>query len=347
MKGRMAKDSGKGQSVVEMAFALPILLLLVVGIIELGFALNAYVQTINAVREGARFGSMGGSDTGITTVVQGATSYLTQYDDSNSDLYVVRTDVTGTAPVCVVDPSTFQCEQTLDTPALDTACITVDELNSRLASSGMPTCQSRLVAVDLQYRSPSFLELPLVKQFSEAIPMRSVTVMRMESPRPLSGVCNAYPIAVHRSVLAGKGKGAKINDILNGTGEGEFGWLRWPNDPSGGSAGALEDALTRPTTDEFENAMDPDDTHLSVGDWVWANTGLSNSSGARNALDNLKNKGWIRIVVFDQHTYDQGGANGMFHATNFAIVKLTDYHLPGKNSISIEFVGMDSTGCIE
>jgi hypothetical protein len=204
-----------------------------------------------------------------------------------------------------------------------------------------------VVGVDLYYRSPSLLKLPLVQQLSEAVTMRSLTVMRIEAPRPLSGICNAYPIAVHRSVLAGKSKGDRVNDILNGVGEGNFGWLRWPDDPSGGSAVALVDALTRPTTDEFQNAMDPDDTHLSVGDWIWGNSGLSNSAGARQALDNLMSKGWIRVVVYDDASLEQGGVNGMYHASNFAIVKLTGYNLPGQNSISIEFVGYDSTGCVE
>jgi hypothetical protein len=346
MRARVFRPREEGQSLVEVAFMLPVLLLLAVGIVELGHALNAYNQTINAVREGARFGSMGGSNTGVLTIVQGAAAYLTNYDASNSDLWVARAHLTGTAPNCAVDPDTFSCEQVLDTDKLQTQCLTTDELLSRMdLEDGMP-CDLELIAVDLTYRSPSLLGIPLVAQLSEAVPMRSVAVMRMETPRPLSGVCNSYPIAVHRSVLSGKSKGDKIEDILNGTGEGKFGWLRWPNDPSGGSSDTLVDALERPTTSEFQNAMDPTDTHLSVGDWIWANTGVGNSSNVRAALDGLINKGWIRIVVFDQFS-EEGGANGKFHASNFAIVKLTGYYLPGTNKISIEFEGFDSTGCTE
>ncbi|MGB3905217.1 MAG: TadE family protein [Anaerolineae bacterium] len=346
MKERILRGRQDGQSLIEVAFALPMLLMLVVGIVELGFALNAYNQAINASREGARFGSLGGSDTGISSIVQGAASHLIEYNESNSDLFVVRAELTGSAPNCSVITGTFSCTPVLDSDDFNPGCLSPDEIVSRLEPQGTMDCDMKVVAVDLYYRSSSLLRLPLVKQLSEAVLMRSLTVMRMESPRPLSGMCNAYPIAIHRSLLAGKNKGDKINDILNGTEEGNFGWLRWPNDPSGGSAVALEDALTRPTTDEFENADDPDDTHLSVGDWIWANTGLSNSIGARNALDSLMNKGWIRVVVFDEHAYE-GGIGGKYHASNFAIVKLTDYNLPAQNKISIEFIGMDSTGCIE
>ena len=340
------RNREQGQSLVEVALALPILFVLVIGIIELGHALNAYNQTINAAREGARFGSMGGSDTAIQTIVQGATAQLVGYDESNSDLYVVRAQLTGSAPSCSVISDTFSCNAVLDTESLETNCVSTDELVAKLDTQGIGDCDLDVIAVDLYYRSPSLLGLPLLRQLSEAVPMRSLTVMRLETPRPLAAVCNAYPIAVHRSVLSGKSKGDEINDILNGTDEGKFGWLRWPYDPSGGSSVVLADALTRPTTSEFQNPMDPTDTHLSVGDWIWANTGVSNDSKVRAALDQLVNKGWIRIVVFDEHSAE-GGSNGKYHASNFAIVELTDYHLPGTNKISIRFVGFDSTGCIE
>ncbi|HUW95264.1 MAG TPA: TadE family protein, partial [Anaerolineae bacterium] len=81
MRARIFRHREDGQSLVEVAFMLPVLLLLAVGIVELGNALNAYNQTINAAREGVRFGSMGGSDNGVMTIVQGAASQLTTYDD--------------------------------------------------------------------------------------------------------------------------------------------------------------------------------------------------------------------------------------------------------------------------
>jgi Flp pilus assembly protein TadG len=46
----------KGQSTVEFALILPVLLLLIFAIIEFGFILNAYVTVVSAAREGARYG---------------------------------------------------------------------------------------------------------------------------------------------------------------------------------------------------------------------------------------------------------------------------------------------------
>ena len=62
------RDRGqKGQSVVELALALPLLLLLMLGTIDVGRVFFDYVQLRNAVREGAGYGARMPNDTaGIT-----------------------------------------------------------------------------------------------------------------------------------------------------------------------------------------------------------------------------------------------------------------------------------------
>ena len=52
----------KGQSMVEFAMILPILLLIVVGIIEFGFLFSGYLALSNASREAVRTASLGASD---------------------------------------------------------------------------------------------------------------------------------------------------------------------------------------------------------------------------------------------------------------------------------------------
>lgn len=47
----------EGQSILEMAIVLPILLLLLVSVVDLARAFDAYIVLTNAVREGARFSS--------------------------------------------------------------------------------------------------------------------------------------------------------------------------------------------------------------------------------------------------------------------------------------------------
>jgi Flp pilus assembly protein TadG len=47
----------RGQSMVELALVLPLLLLILFGIVDLGRVFNAYIAITNASREGALYGS--------------------------------------------------------------------------------------------------------------------------------------------------------------------------------------------------------------------------------------------------------------------------------------------------
>lgn len=51
------KQSERGASLIETALVLPLLLLLVAGIVDLGGAFNSYIMVTNAAREGARYAS--------------------------------------------------------------------------------------------------------------------------------------------------------------------------------------------------------------------------------------------------------------------------------------------------
>jgi len=53
-----AHRRAQGQSLVEIALVLPALLILFLGIAEVGFLLYAHVQVANSAREGARYGSL-------------------------------------------------------------------------------------------------------------------------------------------------------------------------------------------------------------------------------------------------------------------------------------------------
>jgi Flp pilus assembly protein TadG len=48
----------RGNSIVEVALVLPVLLVLFLGIVEVALLLFAHVQVANATREGARYGSL-------------------------------------------------------------------------------------------------------------------------------------------------------------------------------------------------------------------------------------------------------------------------------------------------
>jgi len=59
----------KGQSLVEFAILLPVLLLLLMGILEFGLMLNSYLTINNSAREGARLGIVTGSNIEIEELI--------------------------------------------------------------------------------------------------------------------------------------------------------------------------------------------------------------------------------------------------------------------------------------
>jgi hypothetical protein len=65
------KDKERGQSLIEIAIILPILLLLLLGVAEVGMGLRNYLVVVNANREGARYGAHGrfGDDATMSTLI--------------------------------------------------------------------------------------------------------------------------------------------------------------------------------------------------------------------------------------------------------------------------------------
>lgn len=71
------KDNEKGQSLTEFALVIPILILLLVGIVEIGWGMNSYLTVVDAARDGARLGAKGtASDSEIVALVMKETERL-------------------------------------------------------------------------------------------------------------------------------------------------------------------------------------------------------------------------------------------------------------------------------
>jgi Flp pilus assembly protein TadG len=59
----------KGQSLVEFAIILPVVMLILMGIIEFGLMINCYLKVENAAREGARTGIVSSANVDIQEAV--------------------------------------------------------------------------------------------------------------------------------------------------------------------------------------------------------------------------------------------------------------------------------------
>lgn len=67
--------NARGQALIEMAIALPLLLILIAGIVDFGFLFQSYEVVTNAAREGARVAVLPGYTT--TDVQDRVTNYIT------------------------------------------------------------------------------------------------------------------------------------------------------------------------------------------------------------------------------------------------------------------------------
>ncbi len=68
----------KGQSIVETALILPIIILILTGIIDFGLLFNNYLVITNASREAARQAAVGATDMELNILVSNMTSNLDQ-----------------------------------------------------------------------------------------------------------------------------------------------------------------------------------------------------------------------------------------------------------------------------
>lgn len=73
---RLGRRGDRGASAVEFALVTPLLILLVFGMIDFGFAINRYAQVNNAAREGVREASLKAPAADVTNAVNNSADGL-------------------------------------------------------------------------------------------------------------------------------------------------------------------------------------------------------------------------------------------------------------------------------
>lgn len=151
----------------------------------------------------------------------------------------------------------------------------------------------------------------------------------------------------------------------NNSTPGNFGWIVWNTDVSN-NANILEHSLDWPgdSTDyspctgpgcgsapfrgysepNFNpgESGDPTDRSLHIGDAVATSQGNMNSSGIRGVLeDHIRLDRTLRVIVWNESN-GQGGSNGRYRISGFAIFRLVGYSTSG-NWILAEFIRWDTS----
>lgn len=375
----------KGQSLVETAIMLPILLIILVGIVELGFALANQMTVTTSAREGTRFGVRFGPtnetevNEAILQTVHDTSSKLFSLDETRANVYVVRTktDETGHIDASSTDfsaSSYWVFEPLQDTAPVSGTLLTPAQIEADLQYEP----DMAVIAVQVFYDHRSVLGLPIVANLAGQIPIGTYTVMRIEPSQKLAPCC-LYPLAIKGEKLLGPPnlkegttfEGWIMDDVL----VGNFGWMRWDPASDAGNANALADRLKNPclATRNYENPRfaDGSDTSLNAGDLVMGDSGNVNAAAVRAEMDKLcgantdpdykSNKGkdycqadpgyngkgapHIRIPVYD--TVVEPGSNFRYQVYSFAIIQILDYDLPSGNDVrlNVSFIRWDHRAC--
>jgi hypothetical protein len=204
---------------------------------------------------------------------------------------------------------------------------------------------AQFVIVEVVYDHPQVIRLFKIGEIiPDPIALSSLTMMRVISSvrQPACAVC---PIALNWDIIddlvAGTEEDTSLENIWNGTGPGQFGWLTWPgDDSSAGSAVYLAYALNNCNVSKWEyvNPDDFDDQILNIGDPIVGNTGVSDASAVEAILESYI--AWeepIRVAVWES-VDDQGGSDIRYILRGYAEVIITDYDLSGQGWISATFV---------
>jgi hypothetical protein len=201
--GRRTKERRKksvGQSLVEFTIMLPILLMMLSGLIEFGFLLNAYLDVIDAARDAARFSANDDPTKEVPFPItppydnfwhrawQGARGSLTTSSDGrinwnstdpsdcvdvNGDIVVSAFEVLGT---------TVENRWPLLYPAGASNCgnylskITEDDVEAILSGAAIPN--SGFVLIEVYYEYEMLLGLPWITEFvPDPIVLYAYTIM--------------------------------------------------------------------------------------------------------------------------------------------------------------------------
>jgi hypothetical protein len=108
---RLRKSPGNqnGQNFVELALMLPMLIILLMGMMEIGFLVHTYSSVAVAAREAARFGSRGLHLTRseIADVAWAAMDLSIHADDTNTAIFVTQIDIDPDGSIVLEETEKF------------------------------------------------------------------------------------------------------------------------------------------------------------------------------------------------------------------------------------------------
>ncbi len=214
-----------GQSLVEVALFLPILVILLAGIVELSQLVITQNRVSNAARTATRFGANGGEDEGIVLVALNTITQTLDVSEDSWDIWTIHGQVNATGDN--IDPAdyTFDHVYGISNTQLFSNVVPAnirdsiwEELQKNEVAGTASTDELkdlRFIGTYILHDVPSIIGLDAFPALANFSSVQALTVMRVTglNLEPTKG-CNAFPIGVDevnfRSVSAPGGTGANV-----------------------------------------------------------------------------------------------------------------------------------------
>lgn len=195
----MLKGKTRGQSFLELAIFLPILIMLITSLAEFGFLLNDYMNVIDGPREMARAISyedasyyMDDTDLENLIATKGVDSIYPVSINPIKDNYIISiySSACSGASCSVNKIYEYNLGQKLGYATAQTTRFTIAEVQSRINSVANVKPSSGVVVVELFYAYEQKLALPWIQMFGvvgmlpDPIPIYSYSVMPLPAAEP-------------------------------------------------------------------------------------------------------------------------------------------------------------------
>jgi hypothetical protein len=295
----------RGQSLVEVALFLPILIIIIAGVVEVSQLLITQNRINSASRAAARFGANGGENEGIRRVILGNVTQTLDLNEALWDIWVMRGQVNDAGNT--IEQWEFEhvygISNTVRFSEVEEDVIRQRVLN-QLAESGRSAADLNFVGTYVQHDVDTLLGLDALPWLQGYNSVASLNVMRIigqtvevtrgcdafplsisefnrSATPPGSGGSNAYPTAFTNGspqpeytsftrhepdVPLREAQPGYIYALRETRDAGGFGYLRW-NEGDAGNANTLARSLAWPGNSQDYTNRGNDPNYSKVEPW--------------------------------------------------------------------------------
>ncbi len=196
----------KGQSLVEVALLLPVLIILVIGVVEVSQLVITQNRISTAARNAARFGAQGGEDLGMQHITLNTVTETLDLSSGVWDIFAVRgeLDINGNLPEAnfshdhIYGVGATQAFTSTTTPEAWEALR--EEIVDRLSFPGTDPAGLKVVGVLILHDVESILGLNVIPALTGQNTVRGFSIMRNSALATTvtqsTGCTGVYPLIV-------------------------------------------------------------------------------------------------------------------------------------------------------